>query len=218
MIPRVTSAPASPSVERPRRPAMKTLPILALLSLPLVACSATGGHSAPPELTTLYDEVALDGAMELEMERDGTFLELEADVPLERVPETLMAAFRAAFPEGRPTGAEREVQDGVWTWEVKFVSGGRAMEIVLDEGARILEVERELTTAEAPAAVLTASEQAVPGSVFVSVESIEAAAGTTYHVKRTRGEARYKIVLSPDGAVLRKVREVLAEIEIPLAD
>lgn len=197
---------------------MKSLPILTVLSLPLTACNAVGGHSAPPELTTLYDEVAMDGAMELELERDGSFLELEADVPLDRVPDTLMAAFRAAFPDGRPTGAEREVQDGVWTWEVKFVSGGRAMEIVLDEGARILEVERELTTAEAPAAVLAASERAVPDSVFVSVESIEAGGGTTYHVKRTRGEARYKIVLAPDGTVRRKVREVLAEIEIPLAD
>lgn len=196
---------------------MKTAaPLLSIL--PLAACAGPAAHTAPPELTTLYDEVATDGAMELELERDGTFLELEADVPVDRVPATLMDAFRTAFPDGRPTGAEREVQDGVWTWEVKFVSGGRAMEVVLDEGARILEVERELTTAEAPAAVLSASEAAIPGSVFVSVESIEAAGGTTYHVKRTRGEARFKVVLAPDGAVLRKVREVVAELEIPLAD
>lgn len=189
---------------------------LALAPLMLVACA--GPERAPSSLVELYDMTAHDGAMEIEFDRDGNFLEIEADVPVETVPESLRRITRLAHPDAVVTGAEREVQGDTWTWEIKFTSGGRAMEIVLDEQGNVLETERELERDEAPSEVLEASRRAIPDSSFLSVEVIKSEDALTYHVKRQRGGARYKIVLSANGVVLRKVRETTAEIEIPLAD
>lgn len=195
--------------------------LFAVAALPLAACAASGDGQAPAALVELYDQLASDGSMELELSRDGTFLELEAEVPVEDVPPFVREAAEARFPGITLTGAEREVQGGEWTWEVKFVHDGRAMELVVDGDGNVLETERELRPSEAPVAVLSASETVVPNSRFVSVESVESvdsAEGTVYHVKRDREGARYKVVLDESGAVLRAVREARAEIEIPLAN
>lgn len=194
------------------------LPSLLLLSSALVACQSSGGWKVPTAVVELYDVAAEDGMLELELERDGTLVEAEADVPLDRVPENVVAAAQAAYPGVRLTGAEREVQDGSRVWEVKFSHEGRAMELVIDDDGEVLETERELRADEAPEAVLAAAEAAIPNSAFRSVEEIRAGDGLAYHVKRLRGGASYKVVLDVDGTVLRKVREARAEIEIPLAD
>ena len=39
-----------------------------------------------------------------------------------------------------------------------------------------------------------------------------------YHVKSTLKGGSYKVIVSPEAKVLRRVREQRAEIEIPLAD
>lgn len=195
---------------------MNTKYALAFAPLALAACSAP--ERAPKTLVELYDLTAPDGAMEIEFERDGSFRELEADVPIETVPDHLRRVTRLAYPDAVITGAEREVQLGTWLWEIKFTSGGRAMEVVLDEEGNVLETERELLTEEAPMEVIEASRRAIPDSTLLSVEIIKSDDALSYHVKRQRGAARYKIVLAANGKVLRKVREMTAELEIPLAN
>jgi len=64
--------------------------------------------------------------------------------------------------------------------------------------------------------ITPAAMKTIPGGVFKSVERIERGDGVTYHVKLLRGGASYKVSLSPEGEVLRRVREAKAEIEIPL--
>ncbi|MEO0660519.1 MAG: PepSY-like domain-containing protein [Planctomycetota bacterium] len=201
-------------------PAPRPLPVLSAAVLALAASCASAPSApagrAPAALVQLYDQLAPDGMMEVEFDRDGNFLEMEADVPVESVPDVLIRSTRATYPDADITGAEREVQGDEWTWEIKFRSGGRSMEVVLDDAGNVLETERELTADEAPAAVISASEGAVPRSGFLSVERITGPNSEVFHVKRQRGTARYKVVLDADGRVLRKVREAVAEIEIPV--
>ena len=189
-----------------------------LAGFALAACAAPPAERAPAALTELYDALAADGALELELERDGTFVELEADVPVETLPPQVRAAALAAYPGVTLTGAEREVQRGVLSFEVKFTHEGRGMELVIDEAGQVRETERELRASEAPLAVLQAAEAALPGSTLYSVESVTSDAGTVYHVKREKAGARYKFILDPAGQMLRKVREARAEIELPLRD
>lgn len=197
---------------------------LALFALSLAAfapsCASVTGASgeprAPLALVQLYDQLAPGGMMEVELERDGSFAELEADVPVESVPEHLIRATRATYPDAQITGAEREVRRDEWSWEIKFRSGGRAMEVVLDDAGAVLETERELRPDEAPPGLIDVSEAALPGSSFVSVERITTDGGEVFHVKRQRGTARFKVTLGSDLRVIRKVREAVAEIEIPI--
>ena len=188
------------------------------LAAVLTACASSSGlGTMPVGVVELYDLAAPDGLMEVELERDGTVLEMEADVSPADLPPVVRDAALARLPGARITGAEREIHVTGRFWEVKLTHEGREWEVICDDGGQVVETERELRRDEAPAEVLAAAERALSGS-FKSVEIVEGRAGTAYHVKKTAGGASYKIVLAPDGTVLRKVREHRAEIEIPLRD
>jgi uncharacterized membrane protein YkoI len=188
-----------------------------LLGLASCASGSKGLGTMPVGIVELYDGAQPDGLMEIELARDGTVLEMEADVPPDALPAAVRSAAMARLPGGTITGAERELHPEGRFWEVKLTHQGREWEVICDDAGKVVETEQGLRREEAPAAVLAAADQAVAGS-FKSVELIEGRSGTSYHVKKTMGGASYKIVISPEGKVLRKVREQRAEIEIPLKD
>ena len=184
----------------------------------LVSCASSKGlGTMPVGVVELYDGAKPDGLMEIELARDGTVLEMEADVSPEVLPAAIRSAALGRLPGATITGAEREMHVEGRFWEVKLTHQGREWEVICDDAGKVVETEQELRREEAPAAVLSAADAAVAGT-FKSVELIEGRSGTSYHVKKERDGASYKIVLSPEGKVLRKVREQRAEIEIPLRD
>lgn len=200
---------------------MAVVAALAVIALGLTGCGGLGAVS--PKLVELYDIAAEDGMIELELERDGTILEMEADIPVSALPDVVREAAMKKAPGARITGAEREFNAKGAAWEVKLNHEGRDWEFVIDDEGSILEVEKELRRSEAPQAVLAAAKGAVTGGVFRSVEEIKKychdggeAYETEYHVKKMIAGVSYKIVLDPSGNVKRKVREHKAEIEIPL--
>ena len=189
------------------------------LLLGLAACASSGGlGSMPVGIVELYDGAKPDGLMEVELGRDGTVLEMEADVDPATLPAPIRAAALARLPGATITGAEREMHVEGRFWEVKLLHEGREWEVICNDAGKVVETEQELRRDEAPAAVIAAADRAIAGGSFRSVELIEGRSGTAYHVKKLKDGASYKIVLSPEGEVLRKVREQRAEIEIPLKD
>lgn len=198
-----------------RSQGMVALAALAVLALGLTGCGGLGSVST--KLVELYDMAAPDGIIELEIARDGTMIEMEADVPVSTLPDVVREAAMKKAPGARITGAEREFNARGAAWEVKLNHEGRDWEFVIDDEGVILETEKELRRSEAPQTVLAAAKNAVPGGVFRSVEVITKYDGATeYHVKKMIAGVSYKVVLATDGTVIRKVREQKAEIEIPL--
>ena len=199
-------------------PLRTACPLVALL-MGASACSSPAGlGSVPTALIGLCDRALPQGVLEVEVERDGTIREMEVEIPVSDLPTLIREAALAAERGATLTGAERELTANGPAWEVQLLQEGRRVELVLDEKGSILEIERELRRDEAPRSVLNAADRALPGGTFVSVEILHRGRRTEYHVKKERDGARYKVVLSSVGEVLRAVREVPAEIEIPLAD
>ena len=194
----------------------------ALLATCLAGCASHGAGRVPGEFVELYDQALPSGVIEIELERSGALREIEADIPVHALPAAVADAVRSGNPGVVFTGAERELRGGREAWEVKFAHQGRAQEWVVDGAGNLVETERELRRDEVPAAVVPASERALPDSTLVSVEEVQAhraaagEIGTTYHVKRARDGASYKLVLTADGGLVRAVREQRAELEIPL--
>lgn len=188
-----------------------------LLTLASCASSSGGLGTMPVGVVELYDAASPTGLMEVELARDGTVLEMEADVDPASLPPGIRSAALERLPGATITGAERELHPDGRFWEVKLTHEGREWEVICDDQGKVVETEQELRREDAPPAVLAAANKAVGGS-FRSVELIEGRSGTSYHVKKLLDGASYKIVISPEGEVLRKVREQRAEIEIPLKD
>lgn len=194
------------------------LPVVLLASCAGPSGSGEGLGDVPLSLVALYDQASPAGLIELEIDREGRIREMEADIPIDQLPQIVANAALARLPAGRVVGAERELTSRGEAYEVKFDVQGVAWELVIDATGAILEEEQAIDFRSAPIEVVTASERRVPDSLILSVELIRRGDTTEYHVKRERFGASYKIVVAPDGTVLRAVREAKAEIEIPLAD
>ena len=190
--------------------------IILAMAVGMIACQSSGLGKLPPELVELYDTAAEDGSMEIEASRDGTIIEIEADIPVGDLPESIREAAMKQLPGARVTGAEIEIVSGRRGYEVKMAKSGVEYEFVFSMEGELLETEKSLKRSEAPAAVLTAATAAIKGGTFKSVEVIERGGETLYHVKLMRGGSSYKVELTEDGTIRRTVREARAEIEIPL--
>lgn len=195
--------------------AVRRLPLLLAL-LPLAACGSSSLGKMPDSVVELYDQTDPAGGMEFELDRKGHLLEIEADVPIENVPQHLITAVHAQHPGAQLRGAEREINAHGEMWELKFISLGREYELVFDEDGEVHETEMSLMWPEVPPAVVAAADKALPESIPVSAELITQGKSKSYHIKKDKGGARYKIVLDERGEVVRLVREQRAEIEIPL--
>lgn len=204
-------------MKHPFRILFSAAPAAALL---LGACQTHGGAhgmgALPMELVELYDVADPEGIIEVEAERDGSIIGLEADVPIDMLPDSVKQTVLAAAPGGRITGGEREYTSTGNGWEVKLVLDGVDWEFIVDDAGEIVETEQAIAAADAPGVVLAAADRTVPMGTRQSVELITRGDEREYHVKKLVGTASYKIVLAPDGMVIRAVREARTEIEIPL--
>lgn len=192
--------------------------LLVLLSLPLLTATGCASNlgSVPSTVIELYDMARPDGIIEIEINREGSITAIEAEISPEELPIHTREAALARTPGGKITGAEREVMATGSAWEVKVHHDGRDWEFVIGDDATIMEMEKELRRDEAPAVVLEASDRELPSARFKSVELIQRGEEQEFHVKKLLDGATYKLVLSPEGKLIRKVREHRAEIEIPL--
>ncbi len=195
----------------------RSLLVLAL-ALSVAACSSLGGT---PPLVELYDEVAPDGALEIELDRSGTVVEMEAEIPIDQLPVQVADAALAQVEDGEIVAAEREIGPHGRVWEVKVRAADLEQEFVIDRYGVVLETEKPLTREATPGIVLgnaASMVQTHAGEIgsFESVDEVRAGDVLTYHVKHRVGGVVYKIVLAADGRVIRSVREQRAEIEIPL--
>jgi uncharacterized membrane protein YkoI len=185
-----------------------------LSSLLLVACAS--GGKLPGSVVEMYDVGKPGGMIEIEAERDGTIVEIEAEIDPAELPANIMEAAKKQLPGAQVTGAEYERVGKTLTYEVQMAKDGRDYEFVFDARGNLTESEKELRRNEAPKGVVEAGVGAIPGASFKSVEVITKDGVDVYHVKSTKAGASYKVIVSPDGEVMRRVREHKAEIEIPL--
>lgn len=177
-----------------------------------------GLGTMPDRLVQLYDEALPSGKMEIELDRNGRMLQVEAEVALDRIPERYRQAALRELPGAQLVGGEHEyAQDGSELWEVQLLDDGRYWELIFDQDGNIFESEREITWDEAPVPVRTTAETSLLGGQLVSIERIRHGDEHEYHVKKMRDGGRYKMVITPEGELKRLVREAMAEIEIPLA-
>ena len=181
-----------------------------------VGCQGAGLGRVPEAFVELYDDAAPEGMIEVEIGRDGVVREIEADIPIESLPDFVREAALQQLPDATITGAEREIQLVGRVWEVKLDYQGVGWELLIDPDGNVIETEKEIAVDAAPPAVIATANETVPGPAK-SVEVITRGDDVEYHIKKDRDGATIKLVLSSDGTLRRAVREARAEIEIPLA-
>lgn len=186
------------------------LPLAA--SAALGACSATGGHagwSGGDALAAQSIEVQVDGS--------GAVREIEYHILPEEVPAAVHAAMDRLHPGGRATAAEKEYVDGRLHWELTKTVDGLEIEAMFLPDGTLHSEEVQVREGSVPSAVRSAA-RGLAGFSPTAWEEIRDGARdlVEYHVKGTRAGQKLKVSFAPDGAHLRTVREIEAEIEVPV--
>lgn len=191
---------------------MTPRPIRALvLLLPFATACAT------PAPLWHTDESLKAEKIEMQVDGEGRALEVEYHVPAAAVPAGIHEAMNDLHPGGRITGAEKEYVGGELYWELSKDVGGRAVEAMFLPDGTLHSQELEISEAAVPPEVVAAVSRRMGGEVTVW-EEIRDAAGRVleHHAKVTLDGKRYKVVVGRGAVVTRVVREVPAEIEMPI--
>ncbi|RKY19989.1 MAG: hypothetical protein DRQ55_09130 [Planctomycetota bacterium] len=147
-------------------------------------------------------------------------MEVEYHVHPDGVPAAVHAAMDALFPSGPIVGAEKEWNDGILYWELSREVDGYEIEAMFLPDGTLHQLEIGVDPTFVPDAVRTTAAQAVAGAVPDKWEEIRDGARvlTEYHVKLSRADDRFKVVIAIDGALMAVFREVPAELELPVTD
>ncbi len=189
---------------------MKLIPILPLAALLFSACASSGAgwHNAD----------ALDAtSVEMAVDREGRPLEVEYHIDPSGVPAVVHEAMNALHPGGRAVAAEKEYVDGELFWELSKVIGGKEVEAMFHPDGRLHSEEVEVAAASVPEAVRAAVRSRI-GADATKWEEIRGADRSLfeYHAKALVDGKNYKVMVGLDAVVTSVVREVAAEIEVPV--
>ena len=186
---------------------MKTIPIAGLLLL--TAC-ATG--------PSFQNADALDAErLEVAMDAKGNATEIEYHVRPEAVPAAVHEAMEALHPGGQATGAEKEYEGSTLYWELCKEVDGYSVEAMFTPDGTLHAEEVEVPASVVPQGV----RKMVAGAGYGDVRAWERVHDgdqelVEYHVKTTRDDRNYKLIVSTEAELLAVFREIEAEIEVPV--
>lgn len=182
-----------------------------------VAAVALVAGAAEPTLWDAADAAAA-AKIEVQVDEGGAYKEVEFHVAPDAVPEAVRKAMDALHPGGEYTDAEKERAGGVLYWELCREVDGYDVEAMFTEEGKLHSEEIEVGEEAVPDAVREIVAKTWPDSVPDSFEEIKDGDRklVEYHVKIQADNKNFKVTISPAGKLLRMVREVPAEIEVPV--
>lgn len=155
--------------------------------------------------------------IEVSVDSNGRPLETEFHVSPDEVPAVVREAMDRLHPGGSATGAEKEYVGSSLYWEITKSVDGREVEAMFHPDGTLHSQELEVAADAVPDAVRSAVADTKLGDV-TKWEEIRDAEGALveYHVKLSSAGKNYKLRVAAAGTVLAVLREVPAEIEIPI--
>jgi hypothetical protein len=131
----------------------------------------------------------------------------EVAVPLDKVPKAVLDAVKTRFPQGALTEASKETEGDKVSYEVSVKLAGKNIDVTLTPAGAIMLIEKEIASADVPAAVKTTITREYPNQKFDLVEEvIKVADGKEtlqyyeYHGKSADGK-EVEVEVLPDGKV-----------------
>lgn len=188
--------------------------ILLFAAVAAVAFTGCGTHHGKWE----SDHAAGARKLEVQVDKNGRHTEVEYHIPPGEVPGPVRAAMDQLHPGGPYEDAEREWDGGKLYYELARRVQGLEVEAMFSPDGQLHSEEIQVPMNKVPEAVRTAALSSLSGAQATMWEEIRDSKREVveYHVKLSRGMDKYKAMLSTDGKLKGIVREVPAEIEVPI--
>ncbi len=120
---------------------------LGVLKAALEACGITIGEvKVEQEDGRVIYEIELligDREAEVEVTAEGEVLEFDEEMPVAAVPEAVMVAAQKAVPDGTPTEAEKQIENGTVLYEIEFNTADGEVEVRVSEDGQVVKVQQE---------------------------------------------------------------------------
>jgi hypothetical protein len=134
-------------------------------------------------------------------------------IPLDKVPEKIMAAINARFPGAQLKGVEKETEDGAVVFDVELTQKGRKYESDIKEDGTIIEIEKEVAAKDFPDACARAVAAKYPKAKvteIMEVNKVNGAKETPDHyevVLEEPGKKSFEALVSLDGKSVKEEKE-----------
>jgi uncharacterized membrane protein YkoI len=112
----------------------------------------------------------------------GAWAEDEEEIALDKVPQSVMQAVKDKFADAKIDSASKEEEDGKTTYEIELIHDGHEIDVTLSAAGKILEIEKEIKTADLPKAVSDAVKAKYPKGTIRKAEEVTAGEKKTYEV------------------------------------
>jgi Putative beta-lactamase-inhibitor-like, PepSY-like len=134
-------------------------------------------------------------------------------VPLDKIPEKIMAAIKDRFPDAELTSVEKEIENGISVFDVELKQKGRKFEAEIKEDGTIIEIEKETAAKDFPAACADAIKAKYPQAKIeeiMEVNKVEGKKETPIHyecVLSEPGKKSFEVVVALDGKTVEQEKE-----------
>lgn len=184
----------------------------------ILGCLLLTGCQTAPSVDVNHAQAARK--LEMQIDAGGRTVEVEYHISPDLVPQAVRDAMDRLHPGGAFTGAEREQHDGQLYYELSRSIAGREVEAMFTEDGALFSEEIEVTTANVPALIQDRIEERFPNGNVTAWEEVRDGDRelVEYHVKVAASGKNYKAVVSLAGVVEKVLREIVAEVEVPVTD
>jgi hypothetical protein len=134
-------------------------------------------------------------------------------IPLDKVPEKIMAAINARFPDPKLKSVEKETEGGAVVFDVELSQKGRKYEADIKEDGTIVEIEKEVAVKDFPEVCAKAVAAAFPKAKIKEIMEVNKVDGTketpqNYEiVLEEPGKKSFEAVVSFDGKSVKQEKE-----------
>jgi hypothetical protein len=130
-------------------------------------------------------------------------------IPLDKVPEKIMAALKARFPDIELKSVEKETEDGAVIFDVELKEKGRKYEADIKEDGTIFEIEKEVAAKDFPADCAAAVKAKYPKAKIEEIMEVNKVDGKKetpdhYEVVLNDGKKSFETVVSLDGKSVKE--------------
>jgi hypothetical protein len=129
--------------------------------------------------------------------------EAKGTVDLKVLPEAVLSAFKAAYPNAIIKGASKEVENGVTQFEIESLDGTQARDLLYAPDGKVIELEEAIAAMDIPAAVAAALAKEYPGCEVVKAETLTKGAVKQFEISIKVKDKTLGVTIDPTGKIVK---------------
>jgi len=128
----------------------------------------------------------------------------EKTVDLKILPEAVLSAFKAAYPNAVIKGTSKETEKGVTYYEIESVDGTLNRDLLYTADGKAAEIEEAIAASDLPAAVQQTLAKEYPGAEVLKAERMTKGDQKLFELKIQVKDKKMGVTIDPNGKIVEK--------------